>query len=118
MRNLLVTLYIVSCCVGALYAGPAAGQRGPSSGVIPTVIHPVNLGPAQGTSQGIGLQTPLGYEISSGHNEDLKIANTPASVTLGGTPNGTGGVYAPSSGTSFDATVQNGWIPYDASIAV
>src|SRR6266852_4916806 len=117
MRN--ISIFLVLCsCAGLLFAGPQGGLNGPASGVAPTIVHPTNLGPPQGTSNGIGLQTPLGYEVSAGHNEDLKIAEMPQNITLGGTPNGTGGTFAPSSGTSFDATVQNGWIPYDAAIAV
>jgi hypothetical protein len=95
------------------------GQNGPANGVSPAIIHPVNLGPGRGDPDGFGHETPLGYEVSSGHNEDLKLSNTPGNVSLGGTSRtGTNSVQAPNSGTSFDATVQNGWIPYDAAIAV
>jgi hypothetical protein len=64
-----------------------------------------------------GLGTPFGYEVSQGHTEELKTA-TPSPTPLGGAPNGSGGPLAASTGTSFSGPGQNGWIPYDAAIAV
>jgi type IX secretion system substrate protein len=117
MRSILAIFLVVCSCAGVLVARSDNGLKGPAGGVAPEIIHPTNLGPGRGASNCIGHETPLGYEISSGHNEELKLTNTPAKVTLGGTPNGPGGTFAPSGGTSFDATNQNGWIPYDAAIA-
>ncbi len=115
-KHFLFVLFLLLSLATLLTAGQDPRPlNGPAEGVKPTLFTPAPS--TGGISNGVGLQTPFGYEVSAGHNEDLKIANTPSNVTLGGTPNGTGGVYAPSSGTSFDATVQNGWIPYDAAIA-
>ncbi len=116
VRVLFVALLLAGITVGALAAGDSRPLPGPAAGVAPTVFTPTSS--PGGMGNGVGLQTPLGYEVSSGHNEDLKLTSSPANTTLGGTPNGTGGTYAPSSGTSFDASKQNGWIPYDAAIAV
>jgi len=117
MKHVLLFLALIAL----FFVTVAAGQdpqplHGPAEGVAPTTFTPTNT--PRGNGNGTGVQTPFGFLQSSGHNEDLKNANTPPNVVLGGTPNGNGGVYAPSSGTSFDATVQNGWIPYDAAIAV
>jgi hypothetical protein len=62
---------------------------------------------------------PPGYLSVTGHEEDVKFSTMPGNVTLGGTSGaGSSSILAPGSGTSFDATVQNGWIPYDGAIAV
>ena len=95
------------------------GLKGPEGGVSPSTIHPVNLGFGRSLLKGIAHRTPLGFEMGSDNDEDLKNTNTPANIMLGGTSKtGTSSILAPNSGTSFDATVQNGWIPYDAAVAV
>lgn len=104
----------------ALFASSAfavPGAHGPS--VTPTIVHPAsNTGP--GNSSHV-FNVPLGFEVSAGHNEDLKHFG-PASQTLGGAqimydPTGPAPLAA-SLGTNFIGMTQNGWIPYDGAIAV
>ncbi len=118
MMKHVCAVVILLALVAALAPAAQDAQplKGPANGVAPTIFTPTPS--PRGNGNAFGLATPLGFLQSSGHNEDLKNTNTPPNVVLGGTPNGTGGVYAPTSGTSFDATVQNGWIPYDAAVAV
>ena len=118
MKHVSLLVFLLLVAAGFSVAGQSnTGLKSPSAGVTPEVIAPRNLGP--GSNSGLGAQTPPGYLSITGHEEDVKFSTIPANATLGGTSGpGTSTILAPSSGTSFDATVQNGWIPYDASIAV
>ena len=115
VRSMVLLLAVVA---GSLLAGQSnSGLKSPADGVKPEIITPRNLG--QSSHSGIGGQTPPGYLSITGHAEDLKISTVPGNATLGGTSaSGRSTILSPNSGTSFDATVQNGWIPYDASVAV
>lgn len=92
----------------------------PPDGVRPVIVDPRQVGPGTISPPGQGFETPLGYEVSRGHNEDLKIATPTGS--LGGQLNydGNTGPLAPSTGgqSNYQGMTQNGWIPYDAAIAV
>ncbi len=117
-RVSLFVLFLTAAAVGILFAGqerttPLASR----TGVVPTVGHPSTTVQPQGPGNGYGLQTPFGYEVSQAHTEDLKNAGS-SPVPLGGTPNGSGGTLAASTGTTFNGPGQFGWIPYDAAIAV
>ncbi len=87
--------------------------KGASAKVV-YVSHELQI-PPQGNAP--GLETPFGYEVSQAHTEDLKTSD-PGPLPLGGTPNGSGGTLAAATGTNFNGPGQNGWIPYDATIAV
>ena len=108
-----------------LTVGPALavqGARGPAEGVRPVRVQPVNHAGAGGS--GHVFRVPLGFQTSMGHVEDLKHLG-PTGQTLGGgeivhdTNTGPAGApLAASIGTSFQGMLQNGWIPYDAALAV
>src|SRR5713101_8148882 len=118
MKHTAILILLLLLVAGLLVGGQTStGLKSPSQGVKPEVITPRNLG--QGSSNGFQAQQPPGYLSVTGHEEDVKFSTIPDNVPLGGTSSaGTSTILAPNSGTSFDATVQNGWIPYDASIAV
>ncbi len=115
-----------SCCVllltcsvaGMLYAGQEQrGLTGPAQGASAKAAYVSREQGVSPAGAGLGHQTPFGYEVSQGHTEELKIM-APGPVPLGGTPNGSGGTLAAFTGTNFNGPGQNGWIPYDAAIAV
>ncbi|MBI1807755.1 MAG: T9SS type A sorting domain-containing protein [Ignavibacteria bacterium] len=121
MKHVSFVVLLLLLIAGSLIAGQTyTGLKGPAAGVQPTII---TMSKAQGTPVvlGAGFQphSAPGYLSTTGHELDVKFSTVPANVQLGGTSGaGTSTILAPSSGTSFDATVQNGWIPYDASVAV
>ncbi len=117
MTRAFFVLLAVYCSCSLLLAGQGNGLPGPATGVAPTIFQPVNVG--AGISSSARTQMPPGYLSVTGHEEDVKFSNISPTVQLGGTsPTGSSTLQAPSSGTSFDAVGQNGWIPYDAAIAV
>ena len=118
----IIRVFILLFCFSCLLIAGQAGLKGPSQGVAAKVIDPSTIVNTVGPTNGRAFQTPLGYEISNGHNEELKIT-FPSKGTLGGTINydeNTGGSVplAPNQGTNFQGMLQNGWIPYDAAMAV
>ena len=101
---------------GMLVAGEWTGLKGPAEGVRPSVVTPHDIG--QSPSSGFRAMQSPGYLSTTGHENDVKHSNLPTNVTTGGLSGaGSSSILAPSSGTSFDASRQNGWIPYDAAIA-
>src|SRR5436309_907782 len=104
-------IFVISVSAAAQVPEP-----GPPEGV------PAHVGrPGPPTSVGspqAAFQTPLGFEISLQHHEDLKHAGPPPFPTAGTeTHNDTN--TAPANGDSgFDGPTPNGWIPYDAAVAV
>lgn len=109
------TLMCTFFCLSIAISQP--GLDGPREGVRPIVITPqVDV---QRPARGFRSQQPPGYLSITGHAEDLKFSNIGPNVTLGGTTKpGPNSVSSLNRGTSFDATRQDGWIPYDASLAV
>lgn len=92
-------------------------------GVTPTVSVP-NLQPMIFSNDyAPAVETPFGYEISEEHLENLKQEENQVQGTLGGreinVDKNIGNVtLSPTIGASFNGLGQNGWIPYDAAIAV
>jgi hypothetical protein len=93
------------------------------NGVKPTVITP-NLQPMVfSDNYSPAFETPFGYEVSEEHLENLKSQENFVNGPLGGreidVDRNIGNILlAPNAGTSFNGLGQNGWIPYDAAVAV
>ena len=123
IKHILSVFVIGVVMLGVVFAGQSHQVlKGPANGVKPAIVNPNNVPQNVGPGNGRAFQTPLGYEISQGHNEELKLT-LPTKGTLGGDINydanvGTPAPLAPNQGTNFQGMLQNGWIPYDAAMAV
>src|SRR5437879_5300063 len=96
-----------------------AGLKGPPDGVRAVAAHPDRVPPGPRAGAQV-FQAPRGFEISTQHNEDLKHLE-PSPFQTGGTQvnfDTTTTTVAPTATGGFNGLGQNGWIPYDAAIAV
>ncbi len=120
----VVLLLLVS--MWGFAANNAGGEqmRGVSSArsVEPSVAKP-SLHPTGPTvAPGKFFEVPLRFDVPKEHIDNLKKSEH-ISGQLGGREihydkNVGGGALAPSQGTNFNGIGQNGWIPYDAAVAV
>ena len=116
VKTLTVLLFTLVFNVSPLF-GQITDARGPSRGVAPTIVDLRHL-PRARPAAGAVFQRPIGYRISAQHVEDLKHRGPP--FPTGGTQINVDPTSptAPTAGGGFNALGQNGWIPYDAAIAV
>jgi len=110
--------FTLALLLAATSAMAAPGSQGNT--VSPSVVRP--FANAGGGNNAHTFQAPLGFQVSSGHNEDLKHLG-PTTQVLGGSEinldTNTGlAPQAAQLGTNFQGMLQNGWIPYDGAIAV
>jgi hypothetical protein len=123
MKTILFSFLAVLVLCLPLKAQDNSAQKLNGEGVIPTVSTP-NLQPMVFSNDYIPAQeTPFGYEVSEEHLENLKQQANDVKGVLGGREinedKNIGNInLAPSLGASFNGLGQNGWIPYDAAIAV
>jgi hypothetical protein len=116
--SIFVTLTVLWGTASLAFAQTIPGQPGPPEGVLPVVMQPGHAGPS--INPPVIFQTPLGFEVSLQHYEDLK-RQSPPPFPLGGSqiivdPNKQ--PPAPSGNPLFSGPTPNGWIPYDAAVAV
>jgi hypothetical protein len=125
MRTILFSsLAVLALCLTAnAQDNNVQKLSGPAGGVSPSVAVP-NLQPMVFSNEYIPPQeTPIGYEISEDHLENLKQQENEVYGILGGheinEDKNIGNItLAPTLGASFNGLGQYGWIPYDAAIAV
>jgi hypothetical protein len=120
-----ILVALVTNLAGASDGTSVRPLAGPSQGIAPTVVKPdLHPGAAVTIEQGRAFEVPLRYEFP--HEEFGKLkryAETAEEPETQGyeiqyDPNVGGGALAPNQGVNFNGLGQNGWIPYDAAIAV
>ncbi len=129
MKSLTIFVALLVVAVPVL-AGTADEARftplaSSSAGVTPTVAKPdLHPGAQLSIAPGKVFEVPLRYEFPEEEFGKLKqYVDEDSKEVLGGKeihydPNVGGGALAPSQGTNFNGLGQNGWIPYDAAVAV
>jgi hypothetical protein len=100
--------------------GPEHGLEGPRQGVLPDISLPANAS-ATAHLRALNEVPKPGLEVPEGDMESLKWTAALRSTPGGGEVHyDTGSVasLAPTQNIGFNGIGQNGWIPYDAAIAV
>jgi len=101
------------------HADDADHEAADGDGTPPVVRSGAGVNHPSSRGGGVFLEAPHGFEVSQAHNDELKH-HWPASATTGGAQLDVDGNTG-SSGASpslFPGPGQNGWIPYDAAVAV
>jgi hypothetical protein len=114
----IVLLGIMATCATTALAA-IQGVSGPPEGIRP-VVRTAVPGGGPGRPPAAVFQAPLGFEISAQHHEHLKHS-TPPPFPVGGSEIVTDPNSAPpepADEAQFPGPLNNGWIPYDAAVAV
>lgn len=127
LHSLLVAILLAAIPFrgGASDGATVSGLQGPKEGIRPSVATPVmHPGAVVTVEPGRAFEVPLRYDIPEEEFGKIKKkAETaeeppPEGYEIQYDANVGGGALAPNQGINFNGLGQNGWIPYDAAIAV
>lgn len=123
LRYFFAVFILQSLFLGAFADNHITKSESQPHGVAPTVVTPKLQPMVFSEIYGQANETPFGYEVSEEHLENLKSEELNVPGPLGGREidfdkNIGNIILAPNTGTNFNGLGQNGWIPYDAAIAV
>ncbi|HLX12240.1 MAG TPA: T9SS type A sorting domain-containing protein [Bacteroidota bacterium] len=117
VRRITIVLSLVVCAAFLSFA--ENGLKGAPEGISPKHVDLHSIVHGFGPGGGVAVHAPMGYQTVGGADgDDIKKIDESRDQILGASSNGNNLVQAPNAGTSFNASGQNGWIPYDAAIAV
>jgi hypothetical protein len=120
MRKALLFVMFLGLAAGILYADQShRALKSSAQGVAPRMVKPELKSGEPSAKPEQEFEHPIRYEISEAFIRQRKEKdNTPPGGQTQFDANVGGGALAPSQGTNFNGLGQNGWIPYDAAIAV
>ncbi len=118
--SILIAFFCSASLLFAAQENVIRSLQGPSTGVKPTVVHPLSLPYNSGPGNENVKAIPVGEYGEQ--EETIEQEKLPNGVKLGGTVNIdlNSGIepFSPNQGTNFQGMLQNGWIPYDGALAV